>query len=295
MASEDDLTRQVDELSAMVAIYSSDWCVVDEYQRIYCLSVTEEEWKITLQVHLPETYPSQSSPEFQIHTPWLRDEERVILESGLLSICRENEGECVLHLLAEKVRQHLQERDDSKSGSEVESSLETWISLDGNGSDSDTPSGAPSVPEAEIEIPEILHGEPFTDRKSTFQGHIAFPVMSVKQVKMVLRKLYENRKIANATHNIMAYRIELPSTGAFLQDCDDDGETAAAARVLHLLQIVDARNVVVIVSRWFGGILLHLDRFKHISNAARNMLELTGFIENKQDKVKKKTVKSKRK
>lgn len=32
------------------------------------------------------------------------------------------------------------------------------------------------------EIPEILHGEPFTDRKSTFQGHIAFPVTCVQQV-----------------------------------------------------------------------------------------------------------------
>jgi putative IMPACT (imprinted ancient) family translation regulator len=30
-----------------------------------------------------------------------------------------------------------------------------------------------------------------------------------------------------------------------LQDYDDDGETAAGGRLLHLLQIVDAINVVV--------------------------------------------------
>lgn len=46
------------------------------------------------------------------------------------------------------------------SGSEVESSLETWISLDGNGSDSDTPSGAPSVPEAEIGKMTIMDKHP---------------------------------------------------------------------------------------------------------------------------------------
>lgn len=294
MAAEDDLTRQVDELSAMAAIYADDWCVVDESHRIYCLSVTEDGWKITLQVHLPETYPSSSSPEFQIHAPWLRDEERVILESGLLSTCRENDGECVLHLLVEKVRQHLMERDSDDKPDFSESSLETWISLEEEQQLSSHTSAAPSLPETEIEIPEIIHGEPFTDRKSTFQGHIAFPIVSVAQVKLVLRKLLENRKIANATHNIMAYRIEMPSTGSFLQDCDDDGETSAAARVLHILQMVDARNVVVIVSRWFGGILLHMDRFKHINNAARNMLELTGFIENK-ERGKKKKVKSKQK
>ena len=37
----------------------------------------------------------------------------------------------------------------------------------------------------------------------------------------------------------------------------------------------------MIVSRWYGGILLGPDRFKHINNAARNVLESAGFIEHK--------------
>ncbi|KAJ8042007.1 Protein IMPACT-B [Holothuria leucospilota] len=266
---DDDLTRQIDELSAMAAIYADEWCVVDEVNRIYCISVSEGKWKITLQVLLPENYPSESAPEFQIY---------------------ENKGECTLHLLVEKVREHLQMKKEEQEDSDI-STLEKWSAFDtASNSSKEDDLILVSNREEDIEIPEILHGEPFTDRKSTFQGHIAFPVTCVQQVKSVVRKLYENRKIANATHNIMAYRIEVPSTGAFLQDCDDDGETAAGGRVLHLLQMVDARNVVVIVSRWFGGILLHLDRFKHISNAARNMLELTGFIEIKEDSKKKKKV-----
>jgi putative IMPACT (imprinted ancient) family translation regulator len=35
--------------------------------------------------------------------------------------------------------------------------------------------------------------------------------------------LLENKKIAQATHNISAYRI-VTSKGTILQDCDDDGE-----------------------------------------------------------------------
>lgn len=63
-----------------------------------------------------------------------------------------------------------------------------------------------------------------------------------------------------------------------LQDYDDDGETAAGARMLHLLQVADCRNVVVVVSRWFGGVLLGPSRFTYINNAARALLEQQGFI-----------------
>ncbi len=44
-------------------------------------------------------------------------------------------------------------------------------------------------------------------------------------------------KLRAATHNIMAYRIHMPETGAWLADCEDDGETAAGGRLLHLLQV----------------------------------------------------------
>lgn len=42
-------------------------------------------------------------------------------------------------------------------------------------------------------------------------------------------------------------------------------------------QILDVRNVVVVVSRWYGGILLGPDRFKHINNCARNILVEEGY------------------
>lgn len=44
-----------------------------------------------------------------------------------------------------------------------------------------------------------------------------------------------------------------------------------------LLQILDVRNVMVVVSRWYGGILLGPDRFKHINNCARNILVEEGY------------------
>ncbi|XP_077866496.1 protein IMPACT-B-like [Saccoglossus kowalevskii] len=116
----------------------------------------------------------------------------------------------------------------------------------------------------------------------------------LQTVNIVLDKLCENKKIANATHNIFAYRIQDGEKNSLLQDCEDDGETAAGGRLLHLLQILEVCNVVVVVSRWYGGILLGPDRFKHINNAARNILQTTGFIENKNNTVKSKKTKHKK-
>uniref|UniRef100_A0A0G4FH36 RWD domain-containing protein n=1 Tax=Chromera velia CCMP2878 TaxID=1169474 RepID=A0A0G4FH36_9ALVE len=62
------------------------------------------------------------------------------------------------------------------------------------------------------------------------------------------------------------------------QDHDSDGETAAGGRLQHLLAMTDTEGVVVVVSRWFGGIQLGPDRFKHINNVSRQLLEETGFI-----------------
>ena len=56
-------------------------------------------------------------------------------------------------------------------------------------------------------------------------------------------------------------------------DNDDDGEDAAGGRLAELLQVMGAEDVLVVVSRFFGGILLGPSRFKFINNSARSLLE----------------------
>ncbi|GFY71698.1 protein IMPACT [Trichonephila inaurata madagascariensis] len=153
------------------------------------------------------------------------------------------------------------------------------------------------------ELPTVYHGETIVDRKSVFQGHAA-TVVSLEQVcymelfqrnfletvilkaKKVLIELKKNKKIVNATHNIMAYRI-INDSNLVIQDCDDDGESRGGSTLLHLLQILDVKNVIVVVSRWYGGIHLGSDRFKHISNAARMVLTSSGYITKKDTEKKK--------
>lgn len=73
--------------------------------------------------------------------------------------------------------------------------------------------------------PTIFTSEALIDRKSSFVAHVA-TVHTVHEVKVVVSHLLQNRKIAKATHNILAYRITMPD-GKVLQDNDDDGESAA--------------------------------------------------------------------
>lgn len=56
-----------------------------------------------------------------------------------------------------------------------------------------------------VVLPSIYSDETFEDRKSVFQAHLS-PVHSKEEVQLVLNKLKENKKIANATHNMYAYR-----------------------------------------------------------------------------------------
>ena len=41
----------------------------------------------------------------------------------------------------------------------------------------------------------------------------------------------------------------------------------------------DLENVLVVVTRWYGGVLLGPDRFKHINRAARDALTRAGLVD----------------
>ncbi|OCT76716.1 hypothetical protein XELAEV_18031917mg [Xenopus laevis] len=275
---------KIDEVEALTSIYGDEWCVIDEAERIFCITISDSSnkptWTLCLQVILPPDYPVASPPLYQLNAPWLRGEDRLTLSNCLEEMYLQNLGENILYQWVEKIREFLVEKSQtSDPGPSLKStSEETDV---GDDCEVSTDELTESFKNSMIfgmnyssgveEIPPIVHGETISDRRSTFQAHLA-PVVSPYQVKLILNKLYENKKIATATHNIYAYRIYIKERNSFIQDCEDDGETAAGKRMLHLMQILDARDVMVVVSRWYGGILLGPDRFKHINNCARNVL-----------------------
>ena len=147
-------------------------------------------------------------------------------------------------------------------------------------------------------IPTWTISNPVTAKKSVFVARVA-TVHSQTQAQAYLDHLLAtDKKVGRATHNINAWRIRgdiattatatatttsntataaaAATTTIIYQDSDDDGETAAGARLLHLLQLMDAWNVIVVVSRWYGGVHLGPDRFRLINAAAREALVKAG-------------------
>ena len=102
--------------------------------------------------------------------------------------------------------------------------------------------------------------------------------------------LATDKKVVKATHNITAWRVR-GENGVQYQDCDDDGETAAGGRVLHLLELMGVWDAMVVVTRWYGGVQLGPDRFRIINQTARDALVSGGFTQEAQKDSKKKSKK----
>jgi hypothetical protein len=266
----DDRQLQVEELDVLESIYGHEFL---RSVGNHCYEIRFAHVRMVL--HLPVDYPSCSPPILELHDsslPCFSSTEA--LSEELVSMF--TPGDVVLFDWVENIK----DKCDQAASKETKEEEEIV------GASSAPPSPFTNQPKVELTeleaamelvAPKIITGEALLERKSTFQAHIASINSPIEAKAMVEVLLQSSNKIRSASHNMMAYRIEIKD-GIFAQDCDDDGEAAAGGRLLHLLQIADCRNVVVVVSRWFGGILLGPSRFTHINNCARDLLEKTGFI-----------------
>ncbi|XP_035503354.2 protein IMPACT isoform X4 [Scophthalmus maximus] len=219
LENDGDLQSQFEEVEALSSIYGDEWCVIDEASRIFCIKISSnlEERKLTacLQIILPPDYPSAAPPIYQVNAAWLRGAERAKLANSLEDLYVEHAGESILYLWVEKIRELLVEK--SQSSETVDQPEKVNVTAEEEVDDEDIPDFRTlklNTENAHLfmdhsydeELPAINHGNTISDRRSTFQPHLA-PVVTPRQVKMVLEKLYENKKIASATHNIYAYRF----------------------------------------------------------------------------------------
>lgn len=140
--------------------------------------------------------------------------------------------------------------------------------------------------------PDWVLSDVVTEKKSVFLAR-AVQVTSLAQAQAFLDHLTAtDKKAAVATHNISAWRIKQKkdvgsrasenstdpdAAETVIQDYDDDGETAAGGRLLHVMQLMDVWNVLVVVSRWYGGIHLGPARFRLINDVGRDALVKGGF------------------
>jgi putative IMPACT (imprinted ancient) family translation regulator len=106
-----------------------------------------------------------------------------------------------------------------------------------------------------------------TDRgsKYTVSGTMVSDWDGVEAFVNVLKK---KKKFSKATHNTWAVIL---SNGEQVKN--DDGESGAGMLILRMLEREGVFGEVVVVTRWYGGVHLGGDRFRHVQTCVRAYLE----------------------
>ncbi|TFK44444.1 ribosomal protein S5 domain 2-type protein [Crucibulum laeve] len=125
----------------------------------------------------------------------------------------------------------------------------------------------------------IFASDRIKDRKSIFLAHAsALPTSSAFPV--FLNHLTSLPALKKATHCMYAYRTtdSCSEPPRIMVGQHDGGENGSGDRLSRLLGLSGYENVVVVVSRWYGGVQLGSDRWKRISDVAKDALQKGGFV-----------------
>lgn len=271
-----------DEVTSINAIYEDDTLVKDTTtHNCYALTFSSQP-SVSIRTEFPTDYPD--APPSILGTQSVGDDVAKGEGSCLVSLAREVLADiytpgapCIFDLI-EEVNSRLEQLGlDRSARAEDEQAAEA----DGQQTDLDTrnlessDTTQPFNDDLEEQPPWII-SQVVSEKKSIFVARAA-PITSVDQAKQYLgHLLVTDKKVAKATHNITAWRVR-GENGVQYQDCDDDGETAAGGRLLHLLELMGVWGAMVVVTRWYGGVQLGPDRFRIINQTARDALVQAGF------------------
>ncbi|CAN9220912.1 unnamed protein product [Alternaria sp. RS040] len=275
-----------DEVTSLNAIFDEGTLsALDEDARLYSLRLPSLP-SITLRIEFPADYPD--APPSVLGTQSVGQDVPKGMGSRAVDVVREvlakvyQPGEACIYDLLEEAREALEQAEQQGDIQLHDQHKDHYVEVE---------DASHTIPDPTVDLgpePPWIVAPALTEKKSVFLARVA-PVSSPAQARQyVAHLLATDKKAARATHNMTAWRIKGPNDTSY-QDCDDDGETAAGSRMLHLMQLMDVWNVMVIVTRWYGGILLGPDRFRIINTAAREALVLGGFTkEGKEGDTKKK-------
>ena len=127
-----------------------------------------------------------------------------------------------------------------------------------------------------ITIKEHIQSE-IVEKKSKFIANIYF-VESIEEAENKIKEA--KKKYYDARHNCSSYRVL--EEGKIVEKSSDDGEPSGTAGgpMLNILKKRDICNVVVIVTRYFGGILLGTGGLvRAYSDVTQNAIEKAEKVE----------------
>ena len=132
--------------------------------------------------------------------------------------------------------------------------------------------------------PSWSASQPTTLKQSTFVVRAA-QINQPSHRQPLLQSLFTTvPSLQTATHNAWAYRVKVPTNlfnaTTIKEESFDDGETGAGDFLLKKMRELDAVDTLVVMTRWYGGIMLGPDRWRIMQNclgeALAERLRLTG-------------------
>ncbi|CAD0114585.1 unnamed protein product [Aureobasidium uvarum] len=278
-----------DECQAINAIYTESTLLVLSRDPTICSLELPGEVNISLRLEFSNDYPD--APPSILGTQSVGENAAKGEGTHVVDIAREVLAEvyqpgspCIFDLV-EEVSQRLQQYSNLSSESQKHQEQQDAQRRGQQSSALNDDDDETSMPDHQPQSLDLLpDNEPpwllssvFTEKKSVFIARAAAVTSPAEAKSFLAHLLATDKKVAKATHNITAWRIHGPNETAF-QDCDDDGETAAGGRLLHLMQLMDIWDVMVVVTRWYGGVQLGPDRFRLINTAARDAFVKGGYV-----------------
>lgn len=97
------------------------------------------------------------------------------------------------------------------------------------------------------------------------------PVADQDEAKAFLRALKRKKKYGRATHN--SWAVLFRHEGLLVPVKNDDGESGAGNLILRNLEREGFEAHVIVVTRWYGGVHLGGDRFRHVQTCVRHYLD----------------------
>jgi hypothetical protein len=243
-----------DEVISINSIYAEDTLTpTGPDSHIFSLRLPSFD-SITLRVEFPPDYPD--GPPAILGTQSVGDDVQKGVGKRLVDIVRGVLGNayrpgepCIFDVL-EEVKEAL-ERAEEEGTLQLHEQHNTQQANGINNAAENAAAEGCTVAQLGPEPPWIIAPQ-ISEKKSVFVARIAAVASPNEAKSYVTHLLATDKKAAKATHNITAWRIR-GANGATYQDCDDDGETAAGGRVLHLMQLMDVWDVMVVVTRWYAA------------------------------------------
>ncbi|EGX93122.1 impact, putative [Cordyceps militaris CM01] len=111
-----------------------------------------------------------------------------------------------------------------------------------------------------------------TSRASTFVAHVATVSNASARPGLIRQLMAERPDLETASHNAWAIRTSFGTSPLVQQASFDDGESGCGKFMLELLKETSTTNTLVVLTRWFGGVMLGPDRWRLMRECVHDAL-----------------------